>query len=413
MVMMNLVSRLIGRHRLILPSFYPYLQKYLKYGNKEVGKIFAFLAESVHVNVPQDDLEPILKFIMMNFANESCPDLKVTMGLNCITQMCSRKPLLVTEDDLKFLCELTKFKEKNVSRSVKCLINLYRDLDPSMLPKQHRGRRDEGQQNDDSSANMLGKRLFMQGVSEVAHRIEGAELLGEDFNGKSVETERFLTNEDFRRIKLLKKKQLYKKGLEKFAENTTGEKAVAKPEFDLLANRKKLKIITKAVADGEMDPEDVEQLNDKFEDEGIEQWQQQIDEFVDYKENDESDDDDSEEDLTKPYDRNHGFLSADDMLKFVPSKQKRFEMARLEMKMKKIEGHGKMTEKLKNRDKKTNVTGAKNKPYMMVADKYKNQVVDLYDKMRKTKNQLGKVSKRLQNKVGNKKNASTMKKGRR
>lgn len=85
MVMMNLVSRLIGRHRLILPSFYPYLQKYLKYGNKEVGKIFAFLAESVHVNVPQDDLEPILKFIMMNFANESCPDLKVTMGLNCIT----------------------------------------------------------------------------------------------------------------------------------------------------------------------------------------------------------------------------------------------------------------------------------------------------------------------------------------
>lgn len=219
---------------------------------------------------------------------------------------------------------------------------------------------------------MLGKRLFMQGVSEVAHRIEGAELLGEDFNGKSVETERFLTNEDFRRIKLLKKKQLYKKGLEKFAENTTGEKAVAKPEFDLLANRKKLKIITKAVADGDMEPEDVEQLNDKFEDEGIEQWQQQIDEFVDYKENDDSDDDDSEEDLTKPYDRNHGFLSGDDMLKFVPSKQKRFEMARLEMKMKKLEGHGNMTEKLKNRDKKTNVTGAKNKPYMMVADKYKH-----------------------------------------
>ena len=102
------------------------------------------------------------------------------------------------------------------------------------------------------------------------------------------------------------------------------------------------------------------------------------------------------------------------MMKFVPSKQKRFEMARLEMKMKKLEGHGgKMTEKLKNRDKKTNATGAKNKPYMMVADKYKNQVVDLYDKMRKTKNQLGKVSKRLQNKIGNKKNASTMKKGRR
>jgi hypothetical protein len=72
-----------------------------------------------------------------------------------------------------------------------------------------------------------------------------------------------------------------------------------------------------------------------------------------------------------------------------------------------------MTERLKSRDKKTNVTGAKNKPYMMVADKYKNKVVDMYDKMRKTKNQMGKVSKRLQNKIGNKKNASSIKKGRR
>lgn len=255
----------------------------------------------------------------------------------------------------------------------------------------------------------------MQGVSEVSHRVDGAELLGEDVNGKSVETERFLTNEDFKRIKLLKKKQLYKKGIEKFAENTTGEKAAVKPEFDILYNRKKLKLITSAVANGEMEPEDVEHLDEQYEDEGVEQWKQQIDDFVDYKDQNASDDDDdSEEDLTKPYNRNHGFLSSNDMMKFVPNKEKRFEMARLEMKMKKLEGHGgKMTEKLKNRDKKTNVTGAKNKPYMMVADKYKNKVVDMYDKMRKTKNQMGKVSKRLQNKIGNKKNSSSIKKGRR
>jgi hypothetical protein len=255
--------------------------------------------------------------------------------------MCSRKPLLVSDDDLKFLCELTKFKEKNVSRSVKALINLYRDLDPTMLPKQYRGRRDEADNNDENNANLLGKRLFMQGVSEVCHRVDGAELLGEDANGKSIETERFLTNEDFRRIKLLKKKQLYKKGIEKFAENTTGEKAAAKPEFDILVNRKKLKVITTAVANGELEPEDVEHLDEQYEDEGVEQWKKQIDDFVDYKDQNASDDDDdSDEDLTKPYDRNHGFLSANDMMKFVPNKEKRFEMARLEMKMKKLEGHG-------------------------------------------------------------------------
>lgn len=215
--MMNLVSRMIGRHRLILPQFYPYLQKYLKYGNKEVGKIFAYLAEAVHVNIPQSDLEPILKFIIMNFANESCPDIKISMGLNCITQMCSRKPLVIEEEDLKFLCDLSKYKEKNVNRAIKCLINLYRDLDPTMLPKQYRGRRDENDKNEDLSVNLLGKRLFLEGVTQTTHRIEGVELLGEDIDGKHIECERILTDEDFRKIRQLKKKEAYKKGLKKFA----------------------------------------------------------------------------------------------------------------------------------------------------------------------------------------------------
>ena len=382
-VIMGLIARMIGRHRLIIPSFYPYLQKYLKYGNKEVGKIFAYLAEATHVNVPQADIEPVVKFIMMNFANESCPDDKISMGLNCITQMCARKPLIIEEEDLKFLCELSKYKEKNVNRSVKCLINLYRDLDPTMLPKAYRGRRDETEDpNDDGSSNYLGKRLYLQGVSDIAHRVEGAELLGEDENGKTVETERFLTNEDLRRIKKIKRKQVYKRELRKFAEDTTGEKAMAKPGFDIIANRERLKGITYAVAYGEMAPEEVPKLDDRIEDEGLEQWEEQIDDFVDYED---SDDADSSEDLSKPYDRNHGFLDSDDMLRFVPSRKKRLEMAKLEMKLKKMRG-GKMTEDMKARGTKTNRSKAKNKPYMMVADKYKHQAVDLFERIRKTKN---------------------------
>ena len=405
--LMNLIARMIGRHRLIIPSFYPYLQKYLKYGNKEVGKIFAYLAEAVHVNVPQSDLEPILKFIIMNFANESCPDVKISMGLNCITQMCARKPLLIEEEDLKFLCELSKYKEKNVNRAVKCLINLYRDLDPTMLHKNYRGRRDEMDAKDDGSANYLGKRLYLQGVSDISHRVEGAELLGEDTNGKQIETERFLTNEDLRRIKKIKRKQVYKRELKKFAEDTTGEKAMAKPGFDIIANRDKLKAITMAVAHGDLAPEDVEKLDSRIEEEGLAQWEEQIDDFVDYED---SDDADSSEDLSKPYDRNHGFLSSEDMLKFIPNKQRRLEQAKLEMKLKKMRT-GKMTEDMKARGKKTNRTKAKNKPYMMVADKFKHQAVDLFDKIRKTKNQLGKVSKRLTNKVKNKKNSAKVNKG--
>jgi hypothetical protein len=82
----------------------------------------------------------------------------------------------------------------------------------------------------------------------------------------------------------------------------------------------KLKAISLAVAKGEMEPEDVEYLDDRIEDEGMEQWERQIDDFVDFKGEDDSDSSEPEEVISKPYDRNHGFLSGDDMLKFMPTK---------------------------------------------------------------------------------------------
>lgn len=397
--MMGVLSRLIGRHRLILPNFYSYLQKYLKFGNKEVGKIFAFLAESTHVNVPSEYLEPLVKYIILHFANESSPDLKITMGLNCITQMCSRKPLLISEEDLAFLCMLTKYKEKNVNRAIKCLINLYRDLNVEMLPKQFRGRRDAVEKD-----NLLGKRAYLEGQAEVVSRVNGAELLNEDNDGVQVECDRFLTNDDFRKIKKIKRKKIYKREIKKFSDLTTGVRAVQAEQFDLLANRDMLKGVSQAMMAGDMDVEDTIEINAPIEPENIEDWEEKIDEFVDYADEDDSDDDSV--DLTKPYDRNHGFLNTEDMMKFIPGKKQRLELAKAEMKKKNREK--KFTEKMKARGSKTNNKKAKNKPYMMVVDKLKMRAVDMFSKIQKTKNQLGKVSKRLTNKVQNKKNKNTV-----
>lgn len=400
--MMQLISRLIGRHRLILPAFYSFLQKYLKYGNKEVGKIFAYLAEATHANVPQTYIEPLVKYIILHFANDSCPEAKITMGLNCIAQMCARKPLLISEEDLAFLCELSKYKEKNVNRAIKTLINLYRDLNIEMLPKQYRGRRD-------TEETLLGKRGYLEGQIDIKKRIDGAELLGEDENGKFVETERFLTNEDLMKIKKLKKKKIYTRELMKFNDLHTGEKAAAKPEFDLLAHRDKIKQFTNELANNNEMEANADDLLEMFEDdkdkeEVLKEWEEDVENFIEYESSE-----DEPEDLTRPYDLNHGFLDGEDMLYFAPGKEKRLEMtkqeARLKMKQKK------MGDKIKERGEKTNSRKAKNKPFMMVADKLKMQAVDLYQKIRKNKNQLGKVSKRLTNKLQNKRNMSGRRKG--
>jgi protein SDA1 len=140
LAMMGLLSRMIGRHKLIQPNFYSFLQRYLKPGQKECPKVLMYLAEACHQQVPQESILPVLKYIIMNFANESCKEDRITGGLNSITQMCQRMPLLMESEDLNFLANLRYFKNKGVSTAARALINLYRDLNPMLLTKEFRGR---------------------------------------------------------------------------------------------------------------------------------------------------------------------------------------------------------------------------------------------------------------------------------
>ena len=39
--MMNLASRLVGTHRLMLPALYPYLQRFMQPHQKEVATVLA------------------------------------------------------------------------------------------------------------------------------------------------------------------------------------------------------------------------------------------------------------------------------------------------------------------------------------------------------------------------------------
>ena len=48
LLIMNFVSRLIGCHKLVLLSFYSYLQRYLTSHQQEVTKILAYLIQGNH-----------------------------------------------------------------------------------------------------------------------------------------------------------------------------------------------------------------------------------------------------------------------------------------------------------------------------------------------------------------------------
>ncbi len=45
-MMINLLSRLIGTHRLLLPNFYPFVQRYMQPHQREVTLILAYLVQA-------------------------------------------------------------------------------------------------------------------------------------------------------------------------------------------------------------------------------------------------------------------------------------------------------------------------------------------------------------------------------
>jgi len=78
------------------------------------------------------------------------------MGINALREMCVRAPLMLDKFHLNYVADFKKFKNKNVVSAAKSLINLYRDMNPLLLKKEHRGRILKHFDDDEMENNILG-----------------------------------------------------------------------------------------------------------------------------------------------------------------------------------------------------------------------------------------------------------------
>jgi protein SDA1 len=139
MHMMRFVARLIGRHKLIMFNFYPFIAKYVNTHAKPLSDILAVVAESTHINVPQDEVKPLVDKICDQFITERATPFNMTISINSITQTCSRNPNTLSKPQLQYIISYKSLKNKSVNQSIKALINLYRDIRPDMLEKKQLG----------------------------------------------------------------------------------------------------------------------------------------------------------------------------------------------------------------------------------------------------------------------------------
>jgi protein SDA1 len=167
---LQLVSRLIGLHKLTVISFYSYFLKYLTPRQPSVTSFLASLAQATHNLVPPDVIEPLVQKIANEFVSEAAAGEVAAAGLNAIREICVRQPLAMNDTLLQDLVMYRKSKDKGVMMAAKGLLGLYRQVGAEMLKKRDRGK--------DATLNIkTGAQAAHRFGEEAPGEIEGLELL--------------------------------------------------------------------------------------------------------------------------------------------------------------------------------------------------------------------------------------------
>ncbi|WRT70245.1 uncharacterized protein IL334_007240 [Kwoniella shivajii] len=173
-LIMQLLSRVMGTHKLCVLGFYSYIIKYLTYHQLQVTLILVSLAQSVHELTPPDVLTPVIHKLAQEFVHPGVGAEVIAAGLNAIREVCRRQPWCMEEDLLTDLIDYRKSKDKGVVTASRGLLQLFREVNPGMLKRRERGKA--------ASMGLIGSQVLAYGHSkDAANGIEGLELLEEHF----------------------------------------------------------------------------------------------------------------------------------------------------------------------------------------------------------------------------------------
>ena len=142
---MNLISRLIGVHRLIVINFYSFLQRYFNAHQRDVTRILSYFIQALHIMIPPEEIEPMVQTIANNFVTDRYSGEVIAVGINTLREIVSRVPLLLEIENLAAIWQdavgYRHYRgDKNVTVSARSMLNLLRELKPTLLKKRERGK---------------------------------------------------------------------------------------------------------------------------------------------------------------------------------------------------------------------------------------------------------------------------------
>lgn len=137
---MNLISRLIGTHKLTVLGIYSFFLKYLTPKQRNVTQIMAAAAQASHDLVPPELIAMVVRKIADDFVSDGVAAEVAAAGINTIREILARAPLAIEPPLLHDLTEYKGSKSKPVMMAARSLISLYREVAPEMLQRKDRGK---------------------------------------------------------------------------------------------------------------------------------------------------------------------------------------------------------------------------------------------------------------------------------
>lgn len=193
LMMMDLVSRMIGTHKLIILNYYSYIQRYLNTPTQQsITRILASFLQSCHELLPPDDLLSVVRTIADAFIVDRRPPDVICIGINAVRGVFVRVPHLLEEKPMQALVgdlvQFKKYRDKGVVVAARGLINDIRELYPELLQAKDRGR-----------DHVKGKKPLAYGAVAVvqhdAEQIEGI-LRDDDEENGGGDVDDFESDED-------------------------------------------------------------------------------------------------------------------------------------------------------------------------------------------------------------------------
>lgn len=135
LLFLSVIARVVAEHQVVILQLYPYLERFLQPSQIQAPTLLALASTCVHPLVPPDAVEPLVRSIANHFVNDRSQPDAITIGLNTIREICKRQPLAMSEDLLRDLVEYRSMRgERGIIMAARSLIQLYRQVDPTMLP---------------------------------------------------------------------------------------------------------------------------------------------------------------------------------------------------------------------------------------------------------------------------------------